>query len=289
MKMPKSIIILCVPRSGSVYLSDILYLYANRKWKFKRNLHMYFIDTYLSEKNDQLVKTVSSFLINDENINNMFYITFNLDEDNAIVRERKTGYQPPKEEESLRRIEIFDKSEKAGNYNVLHARMAYITHDVKDYLKNNFRGNIIISSRRDLWEQFLSACILQLTHVSFMKDPISIKGYLKDRPYHLSREIISEMVYRVNSCKNIERDMEEEWPGNYCVMYEDWVNNPLDNIPKLLPQFSDIREYVVDEDLNTICKKMDYPCSKEDMFSNIDEMREMFNNAIYGKTEQCQR
>ena len=292
MKFDKSIIVLCTPRSGSVFLSEILYWYTNRKYGYKKNLHVYFVNTYFLEKTENSVVMVSPSRVgdysdklttipgpNDHDINDVFYIDYYLDENNVIQRIKKYGFQQDKKEESIRRIKIFDVSENSGNNNVLHARINVLVDDVMTYIRDNFRGNIIITTRKNMWEQFLSRCIGEMSNVYYIKNNISICHYLNKAPYYISRDSMIKFLEIQNEYKNIRYDM-KDWYGNSHVYYEDFVDNPLDSIPELLPQFSDLKEYVTPEDLKGMSKKMDYPCPKEDLFINIDEMRDAFNSII---------
>ena len=237
MNLNKSVIVISSPRSGSNFLGHILRL-------------------YLSRKNETNVQFLHIFYIHQYNIHQYKHVE-------SVDTEIK------------RTLEMIRKSEESGNFNIYHTHFHYINNDIRAYFKEFFSENIILVTRKNIWEQFLSYYIsskIGLWH--FDNKYKSISDVLPNKKEELNSidvPHIKGIVCRLTKDVNLN-----EWKNNMHIYYEDWIPNPLSNLPNILPQLSDIREYINENDIRSLTKKMDYPCSKEDLFENIDEIKKTF-------------
>ena len=145
-------------------------------------------------------------------------------------------------------------------------------------VNNAFGRNIIRLTRRDRWDQFLSYYITrEYRYMHSYKDKNLPKEAetLYNTKRHLDIKLIPKYLERLYVIET-EDTLKNSWQECPHIYYEDWCSDPLNQLPKVLPELSDIKEYVVEADFRKMNKKIPYPVDKESMFINIDEARNEF-------------
>ena len=148
-------------------------------------------------------------------------------------------------------------------------------------INDTFGRNVILLTRRDKWEQFLSYYLRkESNHIhSYKEGTLSKKTeILFNTKRHLNIERIEKYRWQLQA----ENDdiFKNAWKECHHIYYEDWSSDPLNQLPELLPEFSDIQEYVIKKNMKKMNKKIPYPVDKESMFINIDEAKEKFEKTI---------
>ena len=265
--MKGSLFVISTPRSGSIFFAEIMQKYY--KTKHKKDVQMLgrIFEPYSRIINsNNLTKTVFNYNPGE------FYSTIDIDDNNRIFRSQERFFHVNeieiRENELKRRILLVEKSENSKNFNIYHTHYHLLNDDCEDYLLNKFNGHIVNIGRKHVWNQILSFGIGYYTKIWRIENEQSI-GHLKPGSFVYD---INKLKIHMKNLINLNTDRWNKFPRIY---YEDFVDNPLDSVPELLPQFSDLKEYVTPEDLKGMSKKMDYPCPKEDLFINIDEMRDV--------------
>lgn len=182
-----------------------------------------------------------------------------------------------------KRDKNFDiESDKYKDIYVYHAHFSKLNSNREEIAKKSFGQNIILLTRRNIWEQYLSYYLTKktgLVHYRNRRKEEEKINHLND----IARE--GTGIYIRNIGGYIDRlcpDL-DQWSGCPHMYYEDWSHDPLNQIPKLIPEFNDLKDYVTSDDLVSMNKKIPYPMKKEEIFSNIDEAKKEFNRLLEQK------
>ena len=275
MNFDKSIFIVSTPRSGSTFFSQIVHLYISKKF----NGNTRFIPGIFETKSNFPGKNGEAHF---EHVtcHGELYESFDLDTLSNIVRvKRKYNCNSVDEfivNELKRRTNIVCISDRALNFNVFHTHFKLLDNNVIKFLKQNYSDSVITVRRKDQWDQILSFGISYYSGI-WMSQHLTNKHHrldLNEKSYTYDIGLFRRHCDRL---LQIQFDRFSEFKS---IFYEDFCMDPLDSIPELLPIFSDLKDYVSHEDLNSIEQKMIYPCSKEQLFTNIDDMKLTFDECI---------
>lgn len=276
MNPDKSIIILSTPRSGSVFLAELINLYMSRKAGRNRQMVMGIMNIeYTIEIDDNgHISSENNFEFMDKSntINLERKATKNIPED--VIANGKIKHYVRREKD--KRMDIMKQIDNLGNPATHHMHFTQLNDNVRKSLIEQYEGNIIICLRRNTWNQFLSYCLSYVSGVRLYGEE-SVKEILSGRKLKLDTQDSNFIRKRIKLLRGpSKKDIEENYPGSIVLYNEDFISNPLVELPKLSSKLSDINKYVKEKELENLTKKMDYPCEKEDLFENIDEMRRIF-------------